>query len=129
VATADGNASGAASGIPEAPAAAATVESQASVDSGPSTARRLLPYTAIAAGVGAVGAGIYLMNRDSSCAEPTRAGCNTYRDTMLEGVTVTGLGAALLATGVVVAITDHLDARERTVVLIGPGSLMLRGRF
>jgi TolB-like protein len=130
VATADGSASGAASGIPEATSAAATVESQASVDSGPSVARRLLPYTAIAAGVGVAGAGVYLMSQNNSCDEKTRDGvCNTYRETMWAGVTLTGLGGALLATGVVVAITDHLDARERTVVLIGPRSLMLRGRF
>lgn len=130
VATADGSASGAASLSPEATAPVATVESQASVDSGPSTARRLLPYTAIAAGVGVAGAGVYLMSQNNSCDEKTRDGvCNTYRETMWAGVTLTGLGAALLATGVVVAITDHLDARERTVVLIGPRSLMLRGRF
>jgi TolB-like protein len=128
-ATASGSSSEAASVSPEATAPAAAVEVKASVDSGPSTVRRLLPYTAIAAGVGALGAGVFLMSWNNSCAEKTRAGCNRWRQTMWEGVTVTGLGAALLATGAVVAFTDRQDARERTVVLIGPGSLMLRGRF
>jgi hypothetical protein len=35
----------------------------------------------------------------------------------------------LLATGVVVALSDRADARNRTMVLIGPSSLLLRGRF
>jgi hypothetical protein len=92
-----------------------------------------MPYTAMAAGVGALGAGIYLMKLDNDCSEyATKAPgkpCNTWHETMWEGVIATGVGTALLATGVAVAITDHLDARDRTVVLIGPRSLMLRGRF
>ena len=52
-----------------------------------------------------------------------------YRDTMWGGVTATGVGAALLATGVVVALSDRADARNRTMVLDRPEQPALRGRF
>ena len=76
--------------------------------------------------------GGWLIWRDGNCAEEKLAianDCNTYRETMWEGVAVTGVGAALLAAGVVVAITDQQDARNRTMVLIGPRSLLLAGKF
>ena len=81
---------------------AALVQSAAVQDSGPSTARQFLPYAAIAAGVGTLGVGGWLIWRDGNCAEEKLAianDCNTWRETMWEGVAVTGVGAALLATG------------------------------
>jgi TolB-like protein len=110
---------------------AVAAESQPAADTGPSRTRRLLPYLAIAAGAGAVGVGGWLIWRDGSCHDYSDKAmdCADYRDTMWEGVTATGVGAALLATGVVVALSDRADARNRTMVLIGPNSLLLRGRF
>jgi TolB-like protein len=112
------------------PPAVAT-ESQPGADRGPSRTRKLLPYLAMVAGAGAVGVGGWLIWRDGSCHDYSDKAmdCAHYRDTMWEGVTATGVGAALLATGVVVALSDRADARSRTMVLIGPSSLLLRGRF
>ncbi len=117
--------------IPPGSPPAVAAESRPAADSGPSRTRRVLPYLAIAAGAGAVGVGGWLIWRDGSCQEYADRAmeCNHYRDTMWAGVTTTGVGAALLATGVVVALSDRADARSRTMVLIGPSSLLLRGRF
>jgi hypothetical protein len=112
--------------------AALGLRQEADRPAGPSTLRKLLPYGAIALGAGAAAAGGWVIYKDGSCSQwvttPMGSECNHFRDQMWEGVALTGVGAALLATGIIVAITDHADPGA-PVVLVGPGSLRLAGRF
>jgi hypothetical protein len=127
-------------GASDAPAAAsssappaALAITHAPADRGPGGARRALPYALAAGGVAALAAGGVVMWLDGSCQEHAgnnpKDNCNTYRETMWEGVAATSVGAALLATGAVLLIIDRRDAGDHTTVAVGPGSLLLRGRF
>lgn len=104
---------------------------------------RTIGWGALGAGVGAAGAGVALIlinDREitSDCDGDNRdddGDCKYVHQTLAGGLTLAGVGAALIATGVTFAVLGYKkkkpaeDDEPKVQALVGPGMLGLRGRF
>jgi hypothetical protein len=123
---------------------AGSAGAQSSLVDRPQAASRVagfVPVVAIAAGVAALGAGAYYLKRDGDCRNPDLSvrelngtehmDCSRLEDTLWGGLGFAAGGAALVTTGVLLAVFRGRqgEAEGGTQVSIGPGTLLLSGRF
>jgi len=97
-----------------------------------------LPWTALGVGVGALGAGVALIAIDErpikrDCNEDAAGNCEFLHDTLPGGIALTVTGAALIGTGIALAIVRQRRQGGSNVSasawLGGGAGLTIRGRF
>lgn len=99
---------------------------------------RLLGWTGVGVGVGALGAGVALLvihdqpiaSDCSGVNQDADGDCKFVHKTLPGGIALAATGAAALATGVAFLVLDRKRTKSRRVeALIGPRMVGLRGRF
>jgi hypothetical protein len=86
---------------------------------------------AIAAGVAAIGAGIWLVTLDGKCSTspPRGSNCKYVNSTMAGGIAAIAGGVAAGALGIYLLVRDDGPAGTSVAVGVRPSGLVIAGRF
>jgi hypothetical protein len=99
---------------------------------------RILGWTGVGAGIGAMGAGVALLVIHDQPITSVCSGddvdddgdCHFVHKTLPGGIALAAAGAAALGTGIALLILDRKRTKAKRVeAMIGPGSFGVRGRF